>query len=513
MKTLRLLLGDQLNPKHSWFNQHCEDTLYFMAEMQQEAQNPIQHTQKVVAFFQAMREFAKQLETKGHPVCYQFIDDAPERTLTQRILSLTALYTIERFEYQLPDDYRLDQQLQALCTLLNAKGITTSAVDTEHFLTSRYELAALFGSKPHLMERFYRYMRKKHDILMESDKPLGGKWNYDHENRKSYDQRAAIIEPMRFNYDVSALVSALTQAQLKTFGHIDAQHFNWPKEYTDAKKLLDFFCAHLLQHFGTYQDALYSEHSFLFHSRLSFALNTKMISPREVISAVVEAHLKDPRISLTQCEGFVRQVLGWREFMRGVYWKEMPGYASMNFFNHQRSLPQFYWTGKTKMKCVSHAITQTMQEAYAHHIQRLMVTGNFGLLAGIHPDEIDQWYLGVYADAIDWVERTNTRGMSQFADGGIIATKPYISSGNYIDKMSNYCAQCHFNPKEKVGETACPFNSLYWNFLVQHRTVLEKNPRMAMMYRILDKKSEEEVLAQVERAQYLLSDLDKTLGE
>lgn len=513
MKTLRLLLGDQLNPKHSWFNQHCKDTLYFMAEMQQEAQNPIQHAQKVVAFFQAMREFAKQLETKGHPVCYQSIDDAPERTLTQRILSLTTLYTIERFEYQLPDDYRLDQQLQALCTLLNAKGIATCAVDTEHFLTSRYELAALFGSKPLLMERFYRYMRKKHDILMESDKPLGGKWNYDHENRKSYDQRAAIIEPLRFNYDVSALVSTLTQAQLKTFGHIDSQHFNWPKENTDAKKLLDFFCAHLLQHFGTYQDALYSEHSFLFHSRLSFALNTKMISPREVISAVVEAHLKDPRISLTQCEGFVRQVLGWREFMRGVYWKEMPGYASMNFFNHQRSLPQFYWTGKTKMKCVSHAITQTMQEAYAHHIQRLMVTGNFGLLAGIHPDEIDQWYLGVYADAIDWVERTNTRGMSQFADGGIIATKPYISSGNYIDKMSNYCAQCHFNPKEKVGETACPFNSLYWNFLAQHRTVLEKNPRMAMMYRILDKKSEEEVLAQVERAQYLLSDLDKTLGE
>jgi deoxyribodipyrimidine photolyase-related protein len=513
LKRIRLILGDQLNPSHSWFDQVHDDTLYVIAEMHQEAQYPTAHMQKIVAFFHAMRAFARQLETKGHKVTYQSIHEEPERSLNTRIIALTETHQIDCFEYQLPDDYRLDQQLLALSTQLKERKIEVVSVDTEHFLTSRFELKQLFGDKSLLMERFYRYMRKKHKVLMEGEKPLGGKWNFDHDNRKAYDFKTPIIEPLQFNYNVSAITEEIEKSGVTSFGVIDSQQFNWPKDYADARLLLDYFCAHLLQHFGTFQDALYSGHSFLFHSRLSFALNTKMISPKEVISTVIQAKEIEPRISLEQVEGFVRQLLGWREFMRGVYWKEMPGYKKLNFFNHSRPLPEFYWTGKTKMKCVSHAVTQTKNEAYAHHIQRLMVTGNFGLLAEIDPDALDLWYLGVYADAIEWVEITNTRGMSQFADGGIIATKPYISSGNYIDKMSNYCKQCHFNPKEKNGETACPFNALYWNFLVKKREVLANNQRMSMMYRILDKKSEEELSAHLERAEMLLTDLDSHLGE
>ena len=513
LKRIRLILGDQLNPAHSWFTQTQDDTIYFMAEMNQEAQHPTQHIQKIVAFFHAMRTFARQLETGGHRVIYQPISTHPEQSLSKRILALIELHHIACFEYQLPDDYRLDKQLRELGDQLQSRGVEVNTADSEHFLTSRFELKQLFGDKSLLMERFYRYMRKKHAILMEGTNPLGGKWNFDHENRKAYDGKTPIIDPLTFNYDVTALVKEVDRSGLKTYGELNSQQFNWPKDCTDARRLLDYFCSHLLPHFGTYQDALYSNHSFLFHSRLSFAMNAKMITPKEVIAEAIQAKEKQQHISLAQLEGFVRQVLGWREFMRGVYWKEMPTYKQLNFFNHSRPLPEFYWSGKTKMKCVSHAVTQTKNEAYAHHIQRLMVTGNFGLLAEIDPDALDRWYLGVYADAIEWVEITNTRGMSQFADGGIIATKPYISSGNYIDKMSNYCKQCHFNPKEKTGEQACPFNALYWNFLVKKREVLASNQRMSMMYRILDKKSKEELSAHLERAEMLLTDLDGHLGE
>jgi deoxyribodipyrimidine photolyase-related protein len=513
LKRIRLILGDQLNPAHSWFTQTQGDTIYFMAEMNQEAQHPTQHIQKIVAFFHAMRTFAGHLETSGHQVIYQPISAHPEQSLSSRILALIELHNAACFEYQLPDDYRLDKQLRELSDQLQSRGIEVNAADSEHFLTCRFELKQLFGDKSLLMERFYRYMRKKHVILMEGSNPIGGKWNFDHENRKAYDGKTPIAEPLTFNYDVAALVKEVERSGLKTYGDLNSQQFNWPKDYADARRLLDYFCSHLLPHFGTYQDALYSNHSFLFHSRLSFAMNAKMIAPQEVIAVAIQTKEKQQHISLAQLEGFVRQVLGWREFMRGVYWKEMPAFKQLNFFNHGRPLPEFYWSGKTKMKCVSHAVTQTKNEAYAHHIQRLMVTGNFGLLAEIDPDALDRWYLGVYADAIEWVEITNTRGMSQFADGGIIATKPYISSGNYIDKMSNYCKQCHFNPKEKTGEQACPFNALYWNFLVKKREVLANNQRMSMMYRILDKKSPEELSAHVERAEMLLADLDKHLGE
>lgn len=514
MIRLRLILGDQLNTHHSWFNTVDDHTYYLFAEMSQEAAFPEQHIQKIVAFFSAMRAMADTLRARGHKVIYQPISEHPERNLHERIQALALELHVDQFEYQLPDDYRLDEELLGIAKALKALGVSASHYDTEHFYTHRHELKEFFGEKSLLMERFYRAMRKKHQVLMAGEKPVGGQWNFDRENRKSYDHKAPLKDPLAFHHDVRALCNEIDKSGIPYFGSIVDTDFNWPKTYQEASLMLVYFCEELLPHFGTYQDALYSQHHFLFHSRLSFAMNAKIIGPHEVINKVIETYEKYPsRVSLPQVEGFVRQILGWREFMRGVYWKEMPQYKSLNYFNHKRPLPDFYWTGKTKMRCVAHAIEQTMEDAYAHHIQRLMVTGNFGLLAELDPDALDQWYLGVYVDAIEWVELTNTRGMSQYADGGIIATKPYISSANYIDKMSDYCKSCHFSPKEKTGERACPFNALYWNFLIKKREVLKGNQRMSMMYRILDKKSSSELKAYTEKAEALLADLDGTLGE
>ena len=277
----------------------------------------------------------------------------------------------------------------------------------------------------------------------------------------------------------------------------------------ESLELLDFFVAYCLPLFGTFQDAMTLDVWSVYHSRLSFALNVKLISPQEVIEKVIDAYRKNKAVALNQVEGFVRQILGWREYMRGVYWRQMPDYASLNYFSHENKLPNWYWTGETKMKCLSHSIQQSLQFSYAHHIQRLMVTGNFALLAGIHPDEVDQWYLGMYIDAIEWVEITNTRGMSQFADGGIVGTKPYVSSANYIDKMGTYCTKCHYNSKEKLGEKACPFNSLYWNFYAKNESLLRSNPRIGMAYVTLDKMQPEAKTEMLQQAEKYLSNLNE----
>ena len=438
MKTLRLLLGDQLNLQHSWFDEVNPNVIYLMAEMRQETDYVKHHVQKVVAFFLAMRTFSDELMEKGHQVNYYKISDSnTPQDLEKLILEIVAKKNIECFEYQFPDEYRLDEQLKAICEKLS---IPTKAIDSEHFYASRNELADFFkGKKQLLMESFYRMMRKKHHVLVIGDQPLDGKWNFDHNNRNKYKNEVPIPFPLDFHKNVSEIIAEIEAQNITTFGSIDAENFNWPTSRTESLQLIDYFCANLLVHFGTYQDALFSGHKFLFHSRLSFAMNSKMISPKEVVDAVISYYYQHQEtIELAQVEGFVRQIIGWREYIRGIYWKEMPNYGKMNALENYNKVPEFFWTGKTKMKCLQHSITQSLLEAYAHHIQRLMVIGNFSLLAQLHPDEVDAWYLGVYIDAIEWVEMPNTRGMSQYADGGIVATKPYVSSGSYINKMSNY---------------------------------------------------------------------------
>ncbi|MGJ8667456.1 MAG: cryptochrome/photolyase family protein [Patiriisocius sp.] len=510
MKILRLILGDQLNQQHSWYNDPIEDVIYFMAEMRQETDYTTHHIQKVVAFFESMRNFASWLKSEGHTVIYYKLDTSENtQDIIENINNLAEQHKITHFEYQLPDEYRLDKQLKDFKE--KSKTLKISAIDTEHFLTSRTDIENFYeGKKQYTMEYFYRDMRKKYDIMMTTPKdPEGGKWNFDHSNRNKYKGEHPIPPPLVFENDVKQTIKEIENAGVKTIGFINADQFDWPTTREQSLNVLNYFCEHLLVHFGDYQDALYTEHAFLFHSRLSFAMNSKMLSPKEVIDSVI-AHWRanSETIEITQVEGFVRQILGWREYMRGMYWMKMPEYASLNKLENTNKLPDFYWTANTKMNCLHHAIKQSLDYAYAHHIQRLMVTGNFALLAQIHPDEVDQWYLGIYIDAIEWVEITNTRGMSQFADGGIIATKPYVSSGSYINKMSNYCGSCHYNVKLKTEENACPFNSLYWNFLDDKREHFKGNNRMAMMMNLLNKKTAEDISALKERAALIIENPD-----
>lgn len=504
MKTLRLLLGDQLNQKHSWFKEVDDDIVYLMAEMRQETDYVKHHIQKVVAFFLAMRRFSEDLSSKGHQFRYlKITDEHNPQHLEALIKKYIQETSAEKFEYQLPDEFRLDEQLTGICKNLE---VETNAVDTEHFYTERYELKNFFqGKKQLIMESFYRMMRKKHDIMMVNGQPDGGKWNYDQSNRKKWNGTPQIPHEYGFAKDVSVILEEIKAAKVETFGEIDPKNFSWPTSREACLAVLHYFCNTLLVHFGDYQDAMHTNEKYLFHSRISFAMNAKILAPKEVIDAVLAQYYEHAdQIDISQVEGFVRQILGWREYMRGIYWKEMPDYAQLNELENHHPLPDFFWTGKTKMNCLKHAIGQSLTDAYAHHIQRLMVIGNYALLTQIDPDQVDEWYLGVYIDAIEWVEITNTRGMSQFADGGIVATKPYVSSGNYINKMSNYCSDCAYKHNEKTGERACPFNALYWNFLEEKKEHFKNNNRMAMMINLLNKKDKKELQELKERARQIM---------
>ncbi|SHM23024.1 cryptochrome/photolyase family protein [Flavobacterium xanthum] len=508
MKKLRLILGDQLDLQHSWLQEYDENTIYVMAEMRQETDYVKHHIQKVVAFFLSMRNFYTTIKDLGHQAVYFQITDGTNPQDLEKIIALCIeKYKIEKFEYQFPDENRLDEQLKKICSKLK---IASEAFDSEHFYTKRHELSEFFeGKKLLLMENFYRNMRKKHHVLMDGSTPLGNQWNFDANNRKKYKGEVPVPSEKNFHTNVSEVVAQIKEAGITTFGNIDTNNFSWPTSRQQSLEVLDYFCKNLLKHFGDYEDAMHTEEKFLFHSRLSFAMNSKMLSPKEVIETVIAFyHANETEISISQVEGFVRQILGWREYIRGIYWKEMPNYAQLNVLKNTNKLPDFFWTGNTKMNCMSHAINQSLDEAYAHHIQRLMIIGNFTLLTQIHPDEVDAWYLGVYIDAIEWVEMPNTRGMSQYADGGIIATKPYVSSGSYINKMSNNCAKCHYNVKEKFGDKACPFNSLYWNFLDEKKEFFKGNQRMSMMLNLLNKINPEELYKIKTKANAIIENMD-----
>lgn len=507
MKTLRLILGDQLNPNHSWFQVTDENITYVMMEIRPETDYVKHHIQKLLGVLAGMRELAKTLKNRGHRVIYlKLTDENNLHDFGDNIREIIKNQYFEQFEFQEPDEYRVDQILKSLCETLS---VPSKMVPSEHFLTERYEVRDFFGQKNFLMESFYRMMRKKLNVLIENGKPIGGQWNYDIENRKKFDGKVPIPAPLEFSNDCSEIFSDLQKSGVKWFGNADPASFAYPLNRNQALEVLQYFNHHFLRYFGSYQDAMTVKSWSLFHSRISFALNTKMISPAEVVNFAVEEWLKrKSEIGIEQVEGFVRQIIGWREYARGVYWAKMPDYASMNFFQHKNKLPDYFWTGKTRMNCMKHAIRQSLDKAYAHHIQRLMINGNFALLAQIHPDEVDAWYLGVYIDAFEWVEITNTRGMSQYADGGIMASKPYVSSANYISKMSDYCRHCFYDEKKRVGAKACPFNSLFWNFYDAHEDKLRKNPRNWMVYRNLDRMNPDERAEIIGQAEKLLSNLE-----
>ncbi|WP_330960207.1 cryptochrome/photolyase family protein [Photobacterium sp. 53610] len=512
-KTLRLILGDQLNAAHSWFHAKEQSTLYLIAELHQEATYTKHHVQKICAFFSAMNAFADALRTAGFQVCHLTLDDTKnDPSLPDLLIRLIKEHRIERFEYQRPDEYRLLTQLRSLQLPDN---VTCYEADTEHFLLPFDEISQQFAKGQHvLMEHFYRMMRKRFTVLMDGDKPEGGKWNYDKENRQKLSKTdlSAIPEPLIFTNPVGDILKRLETHQIPHFGQA-TESLLWPVTRNQARQLLDYFCQHQLIHFGQFQDAMtcQSAHQWsLYHSRLSFALNAKMLHPMQVIQSALNRYDEAKGdITLAQVEGFIRQILGWREYVRGIYWANMPDYGTLNTRSAERELPDFFWTGETGMACLKAAIQQSLKYAYAHHIQRLMVTGNFCLLTEMHPDQVDAWYLGIYIDAIEWVEMPNTRGMSQFADDGIIATKPYAASGNYINKMSDYCQSCRYDVKQKTGDDACPLNSLYWRFMDKHQRTLAVHPRIGMIYRSWDNQTDAARQAVLDKAEYCLTHLDQ----
>jgi deoxyribodipyrimidine photolyase-related protein len=507
--TLRLILGDQLNSYHSWYKQKDPSVLYVLMELRSETDYVWHHIQKACAFFAAMEAFAKQLKDDGHEVLYIKLDDISNRqSFEENCDLLIKAYSITEFQYQLPDEYRLDSLLEAYCARL---AITFKSLDTEHFFTRREEVDDFFAGKELLlMENFYRQMRKSQDILMQGGQPVGGQWNFDVDNRKKLPKKHKPFPPLLMQNDVSTQYERISKAGIRTIGTITPQDFPWPITREQSLEMLDHFVDNCLPLFGTFQDAMHTDELYLYHSRLSFSMNTKMLSPKEVVKAAIVAWENNKKaITLNQVEGFVRQILGWREYMRGIYWMKMPEFAGLNFFEHSRQLPGWYWTGNTKMNCLKSAISQSLSGAYAHHIQRLMITGNFALLAGVAPEQVDFWYLGIYIDAIEWVEITNTRGMSQYADGGITGSKPYIASANYIHKMSNYCEGCRYDRLERASNNACPFNSLYWDFHDRHRKKLQHHPRLAMVYRLWDKMAPDEKEQTLERAAYCLDNVEQ----
>jgi len=523
--TLRLILGDQLNPLHSWFATVRPDVVYVLMEMRQETDYVLHHAQKIIAMFAAMRALAQQLSEAGHRVHYLAIDDAANtQSLTGNLSALMHHYGVQVFQYQDPDEVRLDQQLQAFfasspcgisanSSFIHSGNLEASAisagVDSEHFYTQRHEVAALFvGRKQWLMETFYRAMRKRHRVLMDGvDQPVGGQWNFDAENRKPWKGTPPEPPDLRPCHDHSALWQSIQAAGVNSFGEPAADNFRWPLNRAEALQQLDHFIDHALPHFGDYEDAMSRKAPRLFHSLLSFALNVKMLNPQEVVQRVQAAY-RAGQVELAAAEGFIRQVIGWREYVRGIYWAHMPGYDERNFFAHTTPLPQWFWTGETRMNCMHAAINASLQNAHAHHIQRLMVIGNFALLAGLDVTALHRWYLGIYIDAFEWVELPNTLGMSQFADGGLLATKPYVSSAAYIDRMSDYCKGCAYDKKQRLGESACPFNALYWDFYQRNADKLARNPRIGMAYRQLARMPSDEVAALQAQAQQIRQRLD-----
>jgi deoxyribodipyrimidine photolyase-related protein len=506
MSTLRLILGDQLNAGHSWLRERRDDVIYLLMEVRSETDYVRHHAQKVLAIFAAMRGFAAALQAAGHHVHYLRIGDPHNRqSLAANLAQVATELGIQRIERIEADEYRVEQALdQAIAAL----GLPSQTVSAEHFLLERREIAAQFASKVPRMATFYRAMRLRFRLLLDAaGESVGGQWSYDADNREKWPGTPAAPAWPNPRHDLRALWAEIQAAGVQTMGEPSAGAFPWPLSRREARLWLAHFVEHALPHFGRFQDALSRESRTLFHSGLSFALNVKLLHPLEVIQAALAA-FEAGKVPLADIEGFVRQILGWREFVRGVYWARMPGYAQLNALNAQRPLPSWYWSGDTQMACLQQAIRQSLDSAYAHHIQRLMVTGNFALLAGCAPDEVDAWYLGIYIDAFEWVELPNTRGMSQFADGGLLGSKPYCGSASYMQRQGDYCRGCHYDAKRRHGEGACPLNSLYWHFHLRHADSLGRNPRLAMPYKAWSRMDETERSATLAQAEHYLARLD-----
>ena len=511
IRHLVLVLGDQLwsgNPALAGFDPAQDRVL--MIEAPGEATAVWSHPARIALFLSAMRHFRADLQAQGWPLTYIELDDpahADRPALVDRLLAELKALRPAGLQVCEAGEWRLQQDIEAAAT---QAAVPLHWHPDTHFLCSRERFARwAHGRKEWRMEFFYREMRREHGVLMEGKEPAGGQWNFDADNRKSFPKAGPgwIPEPARFEPDaITREVLALVQRRFPDHPGSLAE-FGWPVTPAQAREALQRFIDDRLIAFGAYQDAMWTDTPFGWHSLLSVALNLHLIDPREVVAAA-ETAWRERGLPLAAVEGFIRQILGWREFIRGVYWLDMPGLREANHYGHQRKLPAWYWTGNTRMACMRDTIGQTLKHGYAHHIQRLMVTGQFALLAELSPQQVADWYLAVYVDAIEWVELPNVAGMALFANGGRFTSKPYVASGQYIDRMSNYCKGCAYAPAQRSGEGACPVTTLYWNFLDRHETELAASPRTALMVKNLQKLDEPTRASIRTHAAYLLDHLD-----
>jgi deoxyribodipyrimidine photolyase-related protein len=508
---LRVVLGDQLSDSLSSLTDlDAARDVVLMAEVRDECTYVKHHKQKIVLVLSAMRHFAARLRARGVRVDYVALDDAANtHSLRGEMLRGVQRFRPARVVVTEAAEWRLTEDMRHWH---EAAGLELEIRDDLRFLSRRQDFFAWARGKSQLrMEFFYRDMRRRTGLLMDGDQPVGGKWNYDPENRKALPKSARVPAAPRFPPDaVTRAVMALVAREFGGhFGDLDG--FAWPVTAEDAAAALDAFVRDRLPFFGDWQDAMKTGEFALFHALISTSLNVGLLDPRAVCDAAA-ASFAAGHVPLNAAEGFIRQVLGWREFIRGVYWLHMPGYGGRNALAATRKLPWFYWSGETRMNCVHQVVRDTAAHAYAHHIQRLMITGNFALLAALDPDEVDEWYMIVYADAYQWVEMPNTRGMALFADGGVVGSKPYAASGAYINRMSDYCRGCAYDVKDAVGENACPFNYLYWDFMARHRDTLGGNNRLAMPMRTLEKMAPARVQAMREKAARFLESIEEKTG-
>ena len=505
MGALRLVMGDQLTQELASLRDADKTAdVIVMGELSAEATSVRHHKKKIALIFASMRHFAKALREDGFQVIYQTYDQDHGASSFEALLQNAAEQTgINDIVMTMASEYRVYDWQHRFQT--SWKG-SVQLCEDDRFLANRADFATWAEGKKQLrMEFFYREMRRKYNILLNEDKPVGGQWNYDSENRKP--PKSGLAVPAKTSFAPDDITRDVLQLVDDYFGdHFGDLHpFDMAVTRHQAMQVLDSFIEERLADFGSYQDAMVQNEPFMFHAHIGAYLNIGLLTPLEVIEKVEFAY-HHHHAPLNAVEGFIRQILGWREYIRGIYWHFMPDYAAQNALAATRPLPRFFWDADTKMNCLAQSISQTKTHAYAHHIQRLMVIGNFSLLAGLSVEEVNEWFLIVYSDAFEWVEMPNVSGMVLFADGGIVASKPYAAGGNYIDKMSDYCANCHYKVKVKTGEDACPFNYLYWDFLLRHQETLRGNPRLGMIYRTSDKMSDE-------KKQTIRADAEKFLSQ
>lgn len=535
IRHLVLILGDQLDEDSSAFNgfDPAQDML-LMVEAVEESTHVWSHKIRTTLFLSAMRHFAESLKQRGWRVDYRALDTHADKTLASGLLAAIAQHQPQAVIGVEPGDLRVRQQIEdaiksgAYSTRIHSSkpqketqkelenhisGAFLSWREDKHFLCSLPQFRKWAGKSSSLrMEYFYRSMRKQYKVLMDADapdQPLGGQWNFDADNRKSFGKAGPQNLPKAVDYRPDAITKkVITQVNTHFADHPgNLDNFNWPVTRAQALVALKDFIDNRLPQFGPHEDAMWTNLDFGWHSLLSSSLNLKLLNPLEVVLAAENAYKKNG-LDLASVEGFIRQILGWREFMRGVYFVDMPALKDANHYGHSNPLPKWYWTGDTQMNCMKQCIGQTLKNGYSHHIQRLMVTGMFGVTAEISPQKMCDWYLAVYVDAVEWVELPNTAGMALFANGGRFTSKPYVASGAYVKRMSNYCGGCKYEPETRVGATACPMTTLYWNFLDKHEASFAGNPRTALMVKNLQRMTPELRAGVRLRAAEMLADLN-----